>query len=63
MKVLGERNIQTSESRKPVTLMVVILREAVILSEAWYAGWHEESPGNRVMRVNAGILETQVIVL
>jgi len=26
MKVLGERNIQTSESRKPVTLMGVILR-------------------------------------
>ena len=51
MKVLGERNIQTSESRKPVTLMGVILREAVILSEALYAGWQEESPGNSVMSV------------
>ena len=55
MKALEERNARASESRRPVTLMGVILREAVILSEARYERCHEESPGNSVMSVKTQV--------
>jgi hypothetical protein len=55
MKVLEKRNTRASESPRPVTLMGVTLREAVILREARYEGWHEESPGNSVMSVKTQV--------
>ena len=62
MKVLEKRNTQASESRRPVTLMGVTLRKAVIVpcppaggSEARHEHWHEESPGNSVMSVKTQV--------
>ena len=44
--------------------MGVTLSAAVILSEALYAGWHEESPGNGVMIVKTQVFwKHKVIVL
>jgi len=66
MKALEKRNARASESRRPVTLMGVTLREAVIVtlpacwlpaggSEARYERWHEESPRDRVMSVKTQV--------
>jgi len=62
MKALEKRNARASESRRPVTLMGVTLREAVIVpcppaggSEARHEHWHEESPRDRVMSVKTQV--------